>query len=299
MKILVTGSTGLVGSALLPLLSKRGEQVFRLVRTSSPANKNEISWDPESQKMDLKALEGMEAVVHLAGENIASGRWTEEKKTKIRKSRVQGTSFLAGALAQLSMPPKVFVTASAVGYYGNRASEILNERSSSGEGFLAEVCREWEEAALPATQKGIRVVHLRFGMILTPSGGALAKMLPPFKMGAGGYLGKGTQYMSWVSIDDVVHIVAHVIKKETLQGPVNVVSPHPVTNKDFTKILGRVLSRPTLFPMPEAVIKLAFGEMAKELLLASTRVEPAALAASGYSFQHPDLELALRSLLGK
>jgi uncharacterized protein (TIGR01777 family) len=249
--------------------------------------------------VDTGGLEDMDAVVHLAGENIASGRWTAERKRRIRDSRVRGTRLLADSLARLKEPPKVLVCASAIGYYGNRPEETVNEDSSSGSGFLPEVCREWEKATKPAEESGIRVVGTRFGIVLSPSGGALAKMLLPFRLGAGGKIGSGQQYMSWISLDDAIGAIDHALVTESLAGAVNVVAPRPVTNSEFTKTLGQVLRRPTLFPMPAIAARLLLGEMAEELLLASIRVEPARLLATGYKFRHPDLEGALRQLLGK
>ena len=283
MKLLVTGSGGLVGSALLPVLRAAGHTVVRLIQ-NKPAE-NEIEW------------EGLEAVIHLAGESIAANRWTAEIKKKIRDSRVLGTRFLCRTLAGLKNPPRVLISASAVGYYGDRGNELLTEESPAGRGFLSQVCQEWEEAAKPAAEKGIRVVPLRFGMILSAEGGGLAKMLPPFRMGLGGRLGSGTQGMSWVSLEDVIGITQHVLKNESLKGPVNAVAPQTVTNNEFTKTLGRVLSRPTPFPVPAAAVKLVFGEMADELLLASTRVIPKKLTDSGYLFKHPLLYQALSNAL--
>lgn len=299
MKILVTGSTGLVGSALLPFLRSQGHEVFRLVRSQAKVGPAEIYWNPEQGIEDTSRLEGLDAVVHLAGENISEGRWTEEKKKRIRDSRVQGTRSLSDALARLERPPRTLVSASAIGYYGSRGDEMMREESAPGSDFLAEVCREWEAATEPAAQKDMRVVMLRFGVILTPKGGALSKMLAPFQFGVGGRLGSGRQYMSWITLDDVVGIINHALNDETLQGPVNVVAPNAVTNYEFTKTLGRVLSRPTIFPVPAFAIRLAFGEMGDAALLASTRVEPARLKESGYAFQHPELEGALRSMLKK
>lgn len=299
MKILVTGSTGLVGSALLPFLRSKGHEVFRLVRSQAKTGPTEIYWNPEQGIDDTSRLEGMDAVIHLAGENISEGRWTEAKKARIRDSRVKGTRVLSEALARLSQPPRALLSASATGYYGDRGDEIVREGSAPGSDFLAGVCRDWEAAAEPAAERGIRVVYLRFGVIFTPKGGALSKILAPFQFGVGGKLGSGKQYMSWIALDDVVGAIYHALTNETMSGPVNIVAPNPVTNYDFTKTLGRVISRPTLFPVPSFAIRLAFGEMGDAALLSSTRVEPARLKESGFVFQHPELEGALRQMLKK
>ena len=299
MKLAVTGSSGLIGSALIRSLSAAGHGVVRLVRSPATADKGVIHWDPASFRLDPAALEGLDAVVHLAGESIASGRWTARKKARIRDSRVVGTKFLSESLSRLARPPRVLATASAIGYYGNRGEQVLREDSAPGVDFLAEVCRAWEAAVGPAVARGIRVVHLRFGVVLSPEGGALAKMLLPFRLGLGGRLGSGRQYMSWVALDDAVGGIEHALAIDTLRGAVNVVAPRPVTNLEFTGTLGRVLSRPTLLSVPATAARLALGEMADALLLASTRVEPARLLASGYRFRHPDLEAALRQMLGK
>jgi hypothetical protein len=298
LHILVTGSTGFVGSALVPFLAAGGHRVTRLVRATPEHGIAEVQWDPEAGVMDIARLEGLDAVVHLAGENIATGRWTAEKKAKIRDSRVGGTRLLCDSLAGLKQPPKVMVCASAIGYYGDRGDELLTEESAPGTGFLAGVCREWEAAAKPAVQKGIRVVHPRFGMVLSGAGGALAKLLPPFRMGLGGVLGTGHQYISWIALDDLLGVIAHALTTEALQGPVNAVTPNPVTNQEFTQTLGRLLSRVTLFSMPAVAARLAFGEIADEVLLASQRVQPTRLLATGYRFRYPDLEGALRRSLG-
>jgi uncharacterized protein (TIGR01777 family) len=299
MKILVTGSAGLVGSALVPFLTSKGHEVLRLVRSEPRAEAAEIKWDPAKGIETPARLEGLDAVVHLAGENISEGRWTDEKKVRIRESRVKGTRTLAEALARLSQPPKTLVSASAIGFYGDRGDEVLNEQSASGDNFLAEVCREWELATRPAAEKSIRVVALRFGVILSPDGGALQKMLTPFKLGIGGRVGDGRQYMSWITLDDVIGVIYYALTNEALHGPVNVVAPQAVTNLEFTKAMGQVLSRPTLFPAPAFALRLAFGEMADALLLSSARVEPLRLKESGYEFQYPELEGALRHLLKK
>lgn len=297
MKVLVSGATGLVGTALVPALESAGHTVVSLTR--SAAGTNRIHWDPTAGKLDPRELEGFDAVVHLAGESIAAGRWTAAKKERIRDSRVRGTTLLAEALAKLARPPRVLASASAIGYYGSRGDERLTEDSAGGRGFLAEVCRDWEKATEPASRQGIRVAQLRFGVILSPRGGALAKMLLPFKLGAGGKIGDGRQFMSWVTLDDTVAAVQQVLAQESVRGPVNVVAPHPVTNYEFTKTLGRVLGRPTIFPMPAFAARLAFGEMADELLLGSTRVEPKRLLDGGFTFRHSNLEDGLRHLLGK
>ncbi len=298
MKILISGSHGLVGSALMDSLKGDGHELFALVRRA-PRSDAEVEWRPERGSLALARLEGMETVIHLAGESIASGRWTEEKKQRIRDSRVKGTTLLSEALANLSHPPRAFLCASAIGFYGDRGDEILTEESAPGNDFLAEVCVEWEQATAPAAEKGIRVVNLRFGIILSADGGALAKMLPPFRMGAGGRVGSGKQYMSWIALDDVVAAIKFALANDFFHGPVNVVAPNPVTNAEFTKALGKALSRPTLFPVPEFAARLAFGEMADALLLSSQRVKPRRLEDAGYPFQYSDLERALRHVLNQ
>src|SRR5262249_18609370 len=242
-------------------------------------------------------LSGCAAVVHLAGENIALGRWTAARKQRIHDSRVNGTRLIAETISRIDPPPQVFVSASAIGYYGDRGREILREESPAGTGFLSEVCREWEAATGPATRKGVRVVHLRTGLVLSAHGGPLGKMLFPFKSGLGGKIGSGHQYWSWIALDDVCSIILHCIQATGLHGPVNTVSPSPVTNMEFTKTLGRVLGRPTIFPLPALAARLAFGEMADALMLASARVEPAKLIASRFVFKHKELEPTLRYLL--
>ena len=236
--------------------------------------------------------------MHLAGETIATGRWTAARKARIRDSRVRGTGLLTRALVKLDRKPRVFVSASAVGIYGTRGDEVVDERSAPGQGFLAEVCSQWEAATRPATDAGIRVVNVRVGVVLSGTGGALAKMLPPFRLGLGGVMGSGRQYMSWIAIDDVVGAIEHLLLADTVVGPVNLVAPDPVSNREFTKTLGRVLRRPTILRLPAFAIRLGLGEVADELLLASTRAQPARLTASGYQFGYPTLEGALRHLLG-
>jgi uncharacterized protein len=298
MKILVTGSSGLIGRALVSFLTADGHQAACLVR-GNRTGAERLVWDPGSGRIDPASLEGFGAVVHLAGENIAGARWTPEQKARIRNSRVKGTRLLADTLAGLSSPPGVMVSASAIGYYGDRGEELLTEDSPPGDGYLAEVCREWEAATHPASRKGIRVVILRIGIVLTPAGGALARMLLPFKTGVGGTVGSGRQYMSWITLDDTIGAIHHCLMSDSLRGPVNAAAPRPVTNREFTKTLGRVLGRPTLFPAPAFALRLAFGEMADALLLASTRVSSGRLESSGYKFRQPDLEGALRHLLGR
>lgn len=297
MKILISGSHGLVGTALIKALETEHHEIFQLVR-HAPGSRSEIEWSPDRYSIALARIEGFDAVVHLAGESIAEGRWTDEKKKRIRESRVKGTKLLGDALANLSNPPRTLVSASAIGYYGDRGDELLTEESAPGEGFLSEVCVEWEEGTALATKKGIRVVNTRFGIILDANGGALAKMLPPFRMGIGGRIGSGKQWMSWIALDDVVGGIKFALTNEVLRGPVNFVAPNPVTNSEFTKTLGKALSRPTLFPIPAFGLRLLFGEMADALLLSSQKVEPSRLQAAGYQFQYSDLQPALGHVLG-
>jgi uncharacterized protein (TIGR01777 family) len=297
MKILISGSTGLVGSTLYMKLWRQQLELTRLVRSVSKASGNDLIWDGRSVPADVSRFEGFDAVVHLAGESIASGRWNEAKKKRIRDSRVGPTENLSKILASLKNPPKTFVVASAIGYYGSRGADILDESSASGTGFLPDVCKEWEAATQAASDKAIRVVNLRFGVILSAKGGALKIMLCPFRMGVGGKLGSGQQFMSWVALEDVIGAIETAVANSSLSGPVNVVSPNPVTNAEFTSALGSVLNRPTLLAVPEFGARLAFGEMADALLLASTRVVPKKLQGAGYVFQQPKIEDALKSLL--
>ena len=297
MKILVSGSHGLVGKALMKSLTGDGHEVVRLVRGEHAFGSPEVGWQPDQGRIDSAHLEGFDGVVHLAGESVASGRWTSAKKRAIRDSRVKGTLLLSDALARLSRPPSVFITASATGYYGDRGDELLNEKSPPGKGFLPDVCINWEGATAPAVEKGIRTIYARFGILLDAKGGALPKMLTPFRMGIGGRIGDGKQWMSWMALSDVIRALKFLIADKTTRGPVNFVSPSPVTNAEFTKVLGRVLSRPTLFPVPAFGARLAFGEMADELLLASQKVEPAVLADRGFLYTWPTLEPALKQIL--
>lgn len=299
MKILVSGSHGLVGKALIKSLTNDGHEIVRLVRHERSAGALEIEWHPDQGRIDAQHLEGFDAVVHLAGESIAAGRWTDDRKREILESRTKGTSLLSESLARLSRPPSVFVSASAIGYYGDRDDELLTETSAPGTDFLAGVCVQWEAAAQPAVDKGIRTVFARFGIILDTNGGALAKMLPPFRMGIGGKVGDGKQWMSWIALDDVIGALKFLIADNSVHGPVNIVAPNPVTNGTFTKSLGRTLSRPTLFPVPAFGARLAFGEMADALLLSSQKVKPSVLEDKGFLFNWPTLEPALKHILSK
>ena len=298
MHVAVTGSSGLVGSALVPFLAAQGHRVTRLVRGPARGT-GEVSWSPDKGLMDVSGLQDLDGVVHLAGENIAAGRWTESRKAEIRRSRVEGTRRLCESMAHLPRPPRILVSASAIGFYGDRGDEMVTEDSPPGRGFLAEVCRAWEAATEPATKLGVRVAQLRFGMVLSPSGGALKKMLPPFRLCAGGKIGSGAQFVSWIALDDALGAILHALLSASLQGPVNAVAPAPVTNAEFTRTLARALSRPAVVPLPALAARLAFGEMADALLLASQRVMPTRLQASGYRFQHPELEGALKHILAR
>ena len=295
MKIAIAGASGLVGTALIPALEAQGHEVTRLVRTAPRAG--EIEWHPNKDEVSAASLEGFDVIINLAGENIAGGRWTDEQKRKIRDSRVNGTHLLSEAIAKMERQPRAFICASATGIYGDRDDEVLDEQSESGGGFLAGVCREWEMACELAVKVGVRVVNLRFGPILAREGGMLSKLLTPFKMGMGGKVGSGSQYISWVSLDDSVNAILLAINDESIRGPLNVVSPNPVTNEEFTKTLGHVLNRPTALAMPAFAARLAFGEMADEMLLVSQRVMPKRLSAAGFQFQYPELESALRHYL--
>lgn len=298
MRVLVTGSSGFVGKALVNFLRASGCTVVRLVRREADLAEDSILWDPQNGKIDVAALEGFNTVINLAGENIANRRWTQEQKKKILDSRVEGTRSLVNALCLLKRPPANLLNASAIGIYGDRGVLFCNEETRKGTGFLSEVCENWELAALPAKAKGIRTVYLRFGMILSQYGGALCKMLPIFKWGLGGRLGNGKQWMSWIAIDDVLASILFIMNDRRIQGPVNLVAPYPVTNSTFTKILGNVLHRLAILPVPAIGLKLLLGkELAQELLLSSTRVEPSRLILEGYSFLYPELEMALRNIL--
>lgn len=292
MKILVAGSSGLIGTALCSRLERAGHEVVRLVRRSPV--QGEVRWDPEAGELEQNALEGIEAAVHLGGRNIAAGRWTASVKAQLRQSRVQTTELLATRLAGMAALPRVLICASAVGLYGHRRDEELDEESAPGEGFLAELGRAWEEASAPAVEAGIRVVQARLGIVLSPRGGALGKMLLPFRLGLGGKIGNGQQYVSWISLEDAAAALLYILENDALRGPVNLTAPQPATNAELTQMLGRVLRRPTLLPLPAFVAKLFLGELAEEGLLASQRVRPKRLLEAGFEFVHPELEGALR-----
>jgi uncharacterized protein len=297
MNIVVTGASGLIGSAVVARLTAGGHRVRRLVRR--PAQAEEITWDPAIGKIDSRGLEAVDGVIHLAGENIGA-RWTRSRRARIRESRVGGTRLLSETLAGLGRPPRFLISASAVGIYGDRGDQVLTESTPPGDAardFLVSVCREWEAAAAPARDAGIRVVHPRFGLVLAPGGGALRKMLLPFRLGVGGRIGSGAQWMSWVALEDVVGAVEYLLTAESLEGPVNVSAPEPITNRELTRTLGRVLGRPAVIPVPATALRLVFGEMADRTLLSSARVVPARLIESGYRFTFPALEGALRSML--
>lgn len=295
MRVAITGASGLVGRALTRSLERRGDSVSPLVRHD--AKPGEIQWDPEKQQIDAAQLEGFDAIVHLAGENIAEHRWGESFKESILESRVKGTKLIADTITEFSAPPRVFISASAVGIYGNRGDSVLTEDSRAGEGFLADVCRAWEACADRMVQAPTRLAKVRFGMILSRDGGSLSKMLLPFRLGLGGKIGSGHQFMSWVTLHDVVRAIEYILDHDEANGVFNVTAPVPVTNQEFTKTLGHVLHRPTIFPVPTFLLHFALGEMADELLLSSARVLPERLEKLGFRFSEPELEAALRSLL--
>jgi uncharacterized protein (TIGR01777 family) len=297
LRVVLTGASGLIGTALSAFLSTGGHRVEHLVRRE-PQARGEIAWDPARGTLDAAALDGADAVVHLAGEPV-SGRWTPQRMAAIRESRAASTALLATTLARLARPPRVFVCASATGYYGSRAGdETVDERSAPGDDFLAGVCRAWEAASGPAARAGIRVVHARIGIVLAAQGGALAHLLAPFRAGAGGVVGTGRQVLSWIALDDVVGALHHLLFADGVSGPVNLVAPAPVTNAELTHTLGRVLHRPTVLPLPAAVVRLLFGEMGESLLLGGVRVVPRTLEASGFRFLYPELDQALGAELG-
>jgi len=295
MKVAVTGASGLVGSALTKQLVADGHEVVPVTR--GKASEGAITWNPSKGEIDAGAFEGIDAVVHLAGENIAEGRWNVAKKQRIRDSRVKGTTLLSQTLAGLEKKPAVFVSASAIGFYGDQRPEPVDEQAGVGEGFLADVCQAWEEASQPAKDAGIRTVNIRIGVVLSKDGGALEKMLFPFKMCAGGIVGSGKQVWSWISIDDLVGAIIHAIETESISGPMNATAPNASTNAEFTKSLAHVLGRPAIVPLPAFAAKIVLGEMAEALLLSSSRVLPQKLEETGYQFKHEHLEAALRALL--
>ncbi|MEM0951525.1 MAG: TIGR01777 family oxidoreductase [Cyanobacteria bacterium P01_H01_bin.74] len=303
MKILVTGSTGLVGSALVRSLNLQGHDVVRLLRKRQNFAEACAFWDYRKNHIEAEKLEGLDAVVHLAGENIASGLWSDAKKKAIYNSRIQGTAFLSKTLAELETPPKAMICASAIGYYGSKGDKPLTEVSDKGTGFLAETCKDWENAASPAKEAGIRVAYARLGIVLSPHGGALQLMYWPFKLGLAGNLGNGKQYMSWVMLDDVVGALSHLVSNDTLSGPVNVVAPEPVTNAEFTSTMRKTLIPPFLPmhywtpPAPAIIISLLLGGLGDELLLASANVKPIRLLETGYQFKYPQLKSALKAVL--
>jgi uncharacterized protein (TIGR01777 family) len=294
MKVAVTGASGLIGSALVSSLEADGHDVVRLVRRE-PRHPQERKWDPNGEP-DPSLVDGADAVVHLAAETI-SGWWTQRKKDRILDSRVRGTKYIAKAIAKAEHKPKVFLSASGTGYYGHRKDEVVTEASSAGLGFLAELARQWEATTKPARDAGVRVVLLRISVVLSMKGGALPQMLPPFKMGLGGKVGNGKQFWPWITLDDVVGVIRFAIGNDSLSGPLNVCAPQETTNRQFTKALGRVLRKPSFFPLPSVVVTLTLGEMGQEALLTSTRAHPVKLQQAGYPFKHPEIEEALRAVL--
>ena len=299
LTIAISGASGVIGSALIPFLTTGGHRVIRLVRNQHTRNPDEVYWNPAGGRLDLQEVGPIDIVLHLSGENISQGRWTPEKKQKIVQSRNQSTRLLAQKLAQLPVPPRAMLCASAIGFYGHQGDCLLTETNECGADFISGVCSDWEACARPAAEKGIRVVLLRIGVVLTPRGGALNKFLLPFSLGLGGKIGSGKQYLSWIGIDDLIYAIYHIMYDETLQGPVNLVSPNPVTNAEFAQTLGKILKRPTLFSIPAGIIRGMYGQMGREVLLASTRVMPQQLLQNGFTFAHPDLASALRHLLGR
>lgn len=293
---IISGATGMIGSALVARLREGGHGVRRLVRSARDAQPGDVRWDPASETLDARALEGSDAIVHLAGAPIVR-RWTTEHKREIRESRLRSTELIARAVAAMEVKPRVVLSGSAVGYYGDRGDELLDESSAPGNDFLGTLAREWEGAAAPIADAGVRLVLLRTGIVLAPNGGVLAKLLLPFKLGVGGPIGGGRQWMSWISLDDHLRAMEHALFTDTLAGPVNFVAPNPVTNATFATTLGRVLKRPALLPLPGFALELVYGEMAHAMLLTGQRAQPKALTASGFEFRQPTLEQALRTVL--
>lgn len=298
MRVGIAGASGLIGKPLVASLESRGIEVSRLVR-SAPKSDREIEWHPDRGMIDAAALEGIDALLNFAGDGIADGRWTKEKKRRIHDSRINGTKLLSETIANLSAKPKTFINACAIGFYGDRGAELIDEDSAPGAGFLAGVCREWEQATSAAEQAGIRVVRLRLGVVLTRDGGIVGSMLRPFKMGLGGKLGSGKQYISWITIEDTIAAINFILNHDNLSGPINLVAPQPATNTEFTKALGHALSRPTFMAMPAFIVRLVFGsEMANEMMLSSTRVSPSVLNEAGYQFQYPEINKAVKAMVG-
>lgn len=299
MKVAITGASGMVGKSLTERLKQSGHQVVSFVRNASSNQNERFQWDPDKGTIDAEGLNGVDAVVNLAGENIAAKRWTPEQKEKIRTSRVKGTTLLARTIAGMSTKPEVLVSASAIGFYGDRGDEMLTENSAPGNGFLADVCKEWEQSTKAAEASGVRIVRARLGVVLSKEGGALQKMLPIFQLGGGGIIGSGKQYMSWVTLDDVVNALIFAIENKSVSGAINIVAPHSVRNSEFTDALGHALHRPVVLPLPAFAAKIIMGEMADELLLSSARVEPLALEGNKFAFEYPNLAGALLHTLGK
>jgi hypothetical protein len=296
MKVLVTGASGFIGTALVSALRQSGHEAIALVRRTPRPGAAEIQWDPGGA-IDGTKFSGADAVVHLAGESVASGRWNEQRKARILNSRVQGTQTIAASIARANPRPRVLVTASANGIYGDTGDKVVTEAEPAGTTFLAEVGRQWEQATRAASDAGIRTVMLRIGIVLSAQGGALARMLPPFRVGVGGRIGDGRQWMAWITVDDLIALFLHALKTESVRGAVNAVAPNPVTNADFTRALGAVLKRPTLFPVPAYVVRTVFGQMGEELLLSSNRAVPKAALASGFQFRYPEIRGALEHVL--
>ena len=299
LTVLISGASGVIGSVLVPFLTTGGHRVVKLVRRAPDDSGDEVFWNPYSGELNLEGIGQIDAVIHLAGDNIGSGRWTDQKKKIIVESRTRGTALLAEKLGALDQPPRVMISASAIGYYGDRGDEILDEDHGPGDDFISMVCDKWERSACFLPEQGIRTAFLRIGVVLTPAGGALQRLLLPYKLGLGGRIGKGNQYINWVDMQDVIGSIYHVLAEDSVSGPVNIVSPNPVTNNIFSKTLGRILARPTAFPLPAKLIKLVFGEMGKEILLSSTRAIPKKLLQTGYQFTNPILDEALKQMLGK
>lgn len=299
IRILMSGSSGSIGSALVPFLRTCGHEVIRLVRHGGPLAEDEVFWDPYNGILDLTSIDPVDAVINLNGKDISRGKWTAGQKQAIIDSRIQPTRLLVKKMLEMDQPPEVFVCASAIGFYGEGADAVITETNSAGTSFISRVCHNWEQASVPAQAAGIRTVQLRIGVVLTPAGGALARMLPAFAAGCGARLGKGGQYMSWISMDDTLGSMFHILKNKGIAGPVNLTAPAPVTNRQFTRILAKVLSRPGVFAIPEWIATRLWGEMGRETLLTSARVVPEKLVKSRFAFQYPDLERALRHLLGR